>query len=177
MDMIDGPAIPGLAATGPHPDFAEELMLFGQFVGTWDIEVTWIDGGQVTRRENGEWHFSWVLDGRAVQDVWIVPTRRERAAGAAPYEWVTSLRFYDPRIQAWRSTWVGPVHGLVIPFVARKEGDTIVLEGRRPEGWPTRWWFSDITPESFRWHNAISRDGGQSWTTIQEMQGRRQRFE
>jgi hypothetical protein len=29
--------IKGLGADGPHSEFKEKLMLFGQFVGDWDI--------------------------------------------------------------------------------------------------------------------------------------------
>jgi hypothetical protein len=32
--------IDALQALGPHPDIAEDLMLFGQFVGAWDVDVT-----------------------------------------------------------------------------------------------------------------------------------------
>jgi hypothetical protein len=127
----------------------------------------------VTRRAQGEWHFAWVLEGRAVQDVWIVPPRAERPHEIDPYEYGTTLRFYDPRIDAWRSTWIGPVKGLVIPFIARQVSSEIVLEGHNPEGLPIRWIFSEITPHSFRWRSNVSKDGGQSWQGIQEMGVRR----
>src|SRR5919202_1411929 len=63
----------GLAADGPSEDRADKLMLFGQFVGDWDVDFT-VYGADGTRQtEKAEWHFGWVLEGRAVQDVWIVP--------------------------------------------------------------------------------------------------------
>jgi hypothetical protein len=83
--------------------------LFGRFVGSGHIEVTWYQDGIVTRRAQGEWHFAWVLEGRAVQDVCVVPPRAERPHEIDRYEHGTTLRFYDPRIDAWRSTWIGPV--------------------------------------------------------------------
>jgi hypothetical protein len=162
-----------LAAGAPHRDHADKLKTFGQFVGSWALDVTWHDGDVVTRRARGEWHFAWVLEGRAVQDVWIVPTRAERAAGAAPYEFGTTLRFYDPRIDAWRSTWIGPTNGTVLPFIAREVGDEIVLEGRNADGLPIRWIFFDIRPDAFRWRYALSRDAGRSWSKVQEMAVRR----
>ncbi len=40
-DMMDTDSmIDALQARGPHPDLAEHLMLFGQFVGAWDVDVT-----------------------------------------------------------------------------------------------------------------------------------------
>lgn len=84
-----------LTASGPNADLPAVEDLFGRLVGSWDLDVRWFEDGRETRRENGEWHFSWILDGRAVQVVWIVPSRPARAAGAKSYEYGTSVRFYD----------------------------------------------------------------------------------
>ena len=163
------PALEALAASGPHPDHRDELMLFGQFVGSWDLDVTWYEAGAPVRRERGEWHFAWVLEGRAVQDIWIVPPRIERTARSDLYEYGSSLRFYDPALGAWRSTWIGPMRGAVIPFIARGIGDEIVLEGQEPgDDRPMRWIFSDIAPDRFLWRNTVSGDGGSTWTTQQD---------
>ncbi|CAM3391278.1 hypothetical protein KIPE111705_06070 [Kibdelosporangium persicum] len=147
-----------VAAEGPHPEHAAELMLFGQFAGSWDVEVTDHFEDGTTRTMTGEWHFGWALQGRAIQDVWIVPGR----------EYGMTVRFYDPRISAWRSTWIGPASGYVQQFVARQEGAEIVLSGQQADGRLVRWIFSSITAESFHWRNVISSDG-QVWRCRQEM--------
>src|SRR5262245_66558802 len=98
---------------------------------------------------SAEWHFSWALDGRAVVDVWINPSRADRTE-ATDGEWGMSVRFYDPVVGAWRSTWHGPKKGWVIPFVARPHPEGIVLEGRRDDV-DLHWIFSDIGSDSFRW--------------------------
>jgi hypothetical protein len=122
-----------LFADGPDPDLADELQLFGQFVGSRELEVIYHDpNGE--RRLSAEWHFAWALNGRAVQDVWIAPSRRDRERGEPEVDWGTTTRFYDPQIDAWRSTWIGPVKGLVLPFIARPVGEEIVLEGHFEEG-------------------------------------------
>ena len=46
-----------LQARGPHPDLAEHLMLFGQFVGAWDVDVTNIAADGTKNEFKGEWHF------------------------------------------------------------------------------------------------------------------------
>ncbi|MFC0108211.1 hypothetical protein [Kibdelosporangium aridum] len=148
-----------VAADGPHPDHAAELMLFGRFVGAWDLTVTDHFEDGTTRTMRGEWHFGWALQGRAIQDVWIVPGR----------ECGMTVRFYDPRITAWRSTWIGPTSGYVQQFVARQQGDEIVLAGQQPDGRSLQWIFSSITPQSFHWRNVISTNGA-TWRLQQEMQ-------
>jgi hypothetical protein len=110
--------------------------------------------------------------GRAVQDVWIAPSREVRGAGDIG-EWGTTLRFYDPDLGAWRSTWIGPEKRAVLPFVGRQVDDEIILEGTFEDDLLTRWIFSDITPSSFRWRAVDSSDGGTTWTLLQEMSASR----
>ena len=158
----------------PDQDLADELELFGQFVGSWDVAVTNYnpDGSAITIP--AEWHFAWALGGRAIQDVWIAPSRAARERDGSDGEWGTTIRFYDPEIDAWRSTWLGPRHHVVMPFIARRIEDEIVLEGSFEEGVTTRWIFSDITSQSFSWRSVESRDGGATWTLNQQMEARRQ---
>src|SRR4051812_37580573 len=98
-----------LCAGGPHPEHADALMLFGQFVGEWDFDWAGYGDREQTLTDAGEWIFGWVLEGRAVQDVWIIPPRDRRGeAGVPAGEYGTTLRFYDPRLDAWLVTWNGP---------------------------------------------------------------------
>ncbi len=171
-DAGSGPR--GLAADGPAEDLADKLMLFGQFVGDWDVDFTVYGPEGAAHTEKAEWHFGWVLEGRAVQDVWIVPRRGERErAGPVKSDYGTTIRFYDPSIDAWRVVYVSPLQGDVLTFVAREVGDEIVLEGRDAEGAPMRWIFSEITEQSFRWRRVVSEDGGESWRVHKEMRVRR----
>lgn len=167
--------IGALAARGPHPKWAEKLNLFGQFVGGWEVSIVYHlpDGGQ--RRLEGEWLFGWALEGRAIQDVWIAHRRSLRQAGIddLPTEYGTTVRFYDPVIDAWRSTWIGPVRGVVMPFIGRPVGEEIVLEGSFEPGVSTRWIFSAVTARTFHWRAEESRDGWKTQRLQQEMDARR----
>ncbi|HET7291785.1 MAG TPA: hypothetical protein VFM88_05125 [Vicinamibacteria bacterium] len=166
--------VEALHAEGPHPELASELQLFGQFVGSWDVEVIhhFPDGTRDVM--SAEWHFGWVLEGRAIQDVWIAPRRGLRSpAGDALGDYGATLRFYDRKLGAWRSTWSGPCKGLVRPFVGRQVGAEIVLEGSFAPGSVTRWIFSAITPDSFRWRNVESWDQWSTQVLHQEMVARR----
>ncbi len=144
-------------------------MTFGRFVGSWNIAWHGTEpDGQPAARE-GELHFGWVLGGRAVQDVWILPGRGQACEGQAPMAFHGStIRFYDPSIDAWRSIWIEPVNGTVRRFIGRPDEDGIVLisDVQDPQ---LRWKFFDVTERSFRWQSEISRDTGVTWTVDETM--------
>lgn len=145
-------------------------MLFGRLVGSWDIVGRFFDpDGSVIREHRGEWHFGWVLEGRAIQDVLISPPREARTAGEASHEYGTTLRVYDPKIAGWRVTFISTVFGATVNLVAREHEEEIWLEGRGPDGRPNRWTFSDITPDSVRWQGFISSDEGGTWVRDEEI--------
>lgn len=174
MAMVLPPTAGVLFSEGPHPEHRSALMLFGQFVGSWELDATWYEDGEPVRRERGEWHFFWVLEGRAIQDVWIVPPRSERPArGADCYEYGATLRFFDPTLGAWRSTWHGPMKHTVIPFIARQEGEEIVLSGRHGDGRALRWIFSDISSHGFHWRSEALEAAGEEWELLQDFVVRR----
>jgi hypothetical protein len=163
-----------LVADGPDPEHAEALMLFGLFVGEWEFDWTGYDeDGDETLTERGEWIFGWVLEGRAVQDVWIIPGRERRGrVGSRKGEYGTTIRFYDPALDAWYVTWNGPLNHARRTLLARRSGNEIVLEGRTEEGLDLRWSFPEITEGSFRWRSVSSVDG-ETWRLREEMHVRR----
>ncbi len=164
-----------LDADGPDEERAEGLMLFGRFVGSWDIEATyWDHDGNVIGERRGEWYFGWVLQGRAIQDVLISPPLEEqRRTGAAAREYGSSFRLYDPKTDTWRVTWFAPVSGTIVDLTARRAGDEILLEGVEPDGLLDRWVFSDITPDVFVWTGYESKDEGRTWPLVERMIVRR----
>jgi len=162
-----------LISPRPHPDIPASDRIFAPFIGSWDLRVTWYATGEIVRQEDGEWHFAWVLEGRAVQDVWIVPRRERRATAPDLYEYGTSVRFYDHALGAWRSTWIGPMHGMIRSFVARHIGGTVVLDTDPGQGDPMRWEFSDVTHDTFVWRNWLNRDG--RWMLQQDFMATRAR--
>ncbi len=121
----------------PTPNM-RALQLYGRFVGDWDAEIT-AHGADGTRHiAPGEIHFGWVLEGRAVQDVWMIP----RTAGSPPFpvagNWYGStLRVYDPTIGAWRIAWFDPGRSVFRQQIGRAHGADIVQErhdrGRRAD--------------------------------------------
>jgi hypothetical protein len=161
--------IAALHATGPASEHADKLMLFGRFVGSWHLAWSGTDTTGQAATMSGELHFGWVLGGRAVQDVWIVPGRGQPGEGQPPLAFYGStIRFYDPAIDAWRSTWIEPVNHRVRRFIGRvSAGDIVLLSDE--EDPQLRWRFTDITAASFTWRAETSYDGGASWQCDEQM--------
>ena len=156
-------------ASGPHPEHAEALMLFGQFVGSWDVTARQIAPDGTERSLRGEWHFFWALEGRAIQDVILTPRRADRD----PSRWQmgdyqTALRFYRPADGTWDVTAISPVYDQVNRLVARQVGGEIVLEGHRPDGRAQRWRFYEIGRDRCRWRGEVVLENG-TWSIEEEM--------
>jgi hypothetical protein len=157
--------IEGLAAEGPDVELMEQLVLFGQFIGDWNIRARYpqADGTDIFR--TGEVSFRWILSGKAIQDVWSIHLEDGSITPVG-----TTVRFYDPTIEAWRSTWISPSQGIVQRFVARRNGDEIVLECVDGDRLSERWLFYDIRSDAFSWRSETTGDGGRTWLLTEEMQ-------
>jgi hypothetical protein len=145
-----------LHADGPDPERQKQLELYSWFVGKWHMDVTAILEDGSTHAGRGEIHVGWILQGRAIQDVWMIPRLEERRPGieqlAGAGNWYgTTLRIYDPTIDAWRILWNDPATNFFSQQIARAQGRNIVQEGADPRGGSTRWTFSEIESASFHW--------------------------
>jgi hypothetical protein len=169
------PFFAALHADGPAPDRAGRMMLYGQFIGSWELVVTEFRDDGTTRVRPGEWHFDWALEGRAIQDVWIVPPRgqREGDAVALSNRYGTTLRVYDPGIDAWHIQWIEPVGQTYLSMIGRQQGDDIIQYGHNAAGEKTRWGFYEIGPNAFAWRAETSTDEGKTWKRVVEFAARR----
>jgi hypothetical protein len=98
----------------------------------------------------------------------MVPTRAQREAGAPLTGYGTTVRLYDPQIDAWRVVWASVSYQQIILFTARRDGDEILMEAEYAQP-AIRWIFSDITYPSFHWRNVESNDGWKTMELRQEM--------
>jgi hypothetical protein len=152
--------VTALKAIGPHPSLGDEAKLFGRLVGTWKVEYTdFSNDGKVSHR-SGELIVGWVMDGRVIQDLWIVNpsgARKEREVYA-------DLRYFDPKSRTWPAIFVDPEHASVARFTSNPEpDDRIVLNTQDFDGNETRWSINDLRPNSFVWREEESSDGGKTW--------------
>ena len=162
------PMLNTLHADGPAADRAEQMMLYGQFVGSWDGRLLYRDAAGAHHETSAEVHFGWVLEGRAVQDVWISPSRDARKPAERLLMNGTTLRVYDPQNDVWHITWIDPVRQAFNRMTGRKIGDDIVQEYRTEQGARCQWLFTEITADSFHWINRESSDNGATWNVCGE---------
>lgn len=142
-----------LCSEGPAPDRVEKLKLYGWLIGSWKMDANTFTADGTQHTGFGKIHFAWALEGRAIQDVWILPG----------VFYGTTLRIYDPGMDAWHIIWSDPLRQFYTRQVGRARGPDIVQEGTDSTGAPNRWTFTDITPNSFRWLGERSDDGGRTY--------------
>ena len=142
-----------------------EHNLFGHFVGEWDFE--WIDcyGTAEERHIKGEWIFQWILEGTAIQDVFICPSRKERLTNYQPdAAYGTTVRMYNPDTLAWDILYTEL--GGATQLEGNREGNRIVQTEINEKN--IQWVFSEITTTSFRWQRMVKRPDG-TWETEAEL--------
>ncbi len=156
--------IEGLLAPHVADDYAQDLHLFGQFAGNWNIRSERYTRDGTTLRSQGGIHIGWILYGTALQDVWE-GNLDDATPGARPQGFGTTIRYFDRQIGAWRVVWVAPTANVIQEFSVRQVGSEIWMEAATPEGFMVKWIWSDMTTTSFNWRSEESRDGGVTWFT------------
>lgn len=135
--------IEALTSKDKGVELPEEYNYFGKLIGSWKLD--YIDHN-MSCSIKGEWHFSWVLEGMAIQDVIILPD----------YEYGTSLRIYNSDTHAWDVAY--GYTGKIIRLEARKQGEMIVLTYTSDE--KRKWVFAEIDDNKFHWQNiTVKADG------------------
>jgi len=176
-DTVDNPLADVLHAAAPDIARKSRLALYAFLVGRWELEVETIAEDGKTHSGRGEIYAGWVLRGRAIQDVWMIPRLADRKPGQAQLpgagNWYgTTLRLYDPNLDAWRIQWSDPATNFYSQQVGRARGRDIVQEGPDPRGGFMRWTFTDIEADSFHWtaeHSADLTD----WKKLVDIRARR----
>jgi hypothetical protein len=156
-----------------NPVAPNHLNLFGQFVGDWDVDsvITQRDGAKIANK--GEWHFRWILDGSAIQDMFRLYASDGKPT-SPPSSYGTTVRVYNAQENLWHVAYVSSTAGTVRTFEARPVAGEIIMDSK--DRAPLyRWVFSHVARDSFRWRSEGSPDGGTTWVVNQEMTVRRRR--
>jgi hypothetical protein len=168
--------VEALVSAGPASELAEIDGMFGFLIGSWDLEAVLHGADGQIQRSRGEIHASWVLEGRAIQDLFIFPRRADRASGVPTQgdRYATTIRTYDRTLQAWRVNFINPAAGETsAQLIARRCVQDIEMEGTLAGGTPIRWRYDSITPESFHYSAEKRETDRQSWQLYLELFGKR----
>jgi hypothetical protein len=155
LDMVAA-----LQAMSPHSSLGDQANVFGRFVGTWDVEYTDFSKDGKESHRAGELIVGWIMDGLAIQDLWIVYP----SAGRENREVYTDVRYFDPKSRTWSAAFIDPEHASVARFTGGPIGDDrIELDTQDFGHKETRWSFNDIRPDTFVFRDEESVDDGKSW--------------
>lgn len=136
--------IEALISESKNTALPDEFNYFGKLIGSW--EINYIEGNN-SLAIKGEWLFSWVLEGMAIQDVIILPD----------YEYGTSLRIYNPDTHTWDVAY--GYTGKIIRLEAKKQDDMIMLTFVNDER--RKWVFTKIEDYCFHWENITVKEDGE----------------
>ena len=136
-----------LTSEAKNKALPEEFDYFGKLIGSWEID--YIDNSN-SRVMKGEWHFTWVLEGMAIQDVIVLPG----------FEYGTTLRVYNPGSCTWDIAYC--FTGKIIRLEARKKDNLIVLTDIEDER--RKWVFVKIEENDFHWQDVTVKEDGE-WHT------------
>ena len=103
--------VAALHSDRPAADRAQKMGLYGWLIGRWEMDAVIHDDDGRKHTGRGQIHFGWVLEGRAIQDVWILPG----------FFYGTTLRVYDPGIDAWHIFWSDPLKQLYRRQIGRAQ--------------------------------------------------------
>ncbi|MDP4239984.1 MAG: hypothetical protein Q8904_11000 [Bacteroidota bacterium] len=168
--------IKSLVASTPHPSTYEKLQPYEPLIGDWEFD--WVGHNQdgTTWTVPGEWFFSWILEGRAIQDNWICPSLSLRNTGKYPAgQYGTTIRFYDENEDSVKVIWIGAINTQLNLFKAVFSENQIIQQeimiGQKQN--PAKWVFKDLKAESFKWEAYQSEENRKVWKLTQEVFARR----
>src|SRR5262245_35680263 len=69
-----------LISAGASAEIPARDRIYDALIGSWDVRAIDAKPDGSRQETEGEWHFAYALEGRAVQDVWIAPARKQRSA-------------------------------------------------------------------------------------------------
>lgn len=165
------------ALASNKPNKNTDLSLYAGFVGDWSFTMTtYDDEGNIEDTKEGEWLFSYIMDGYGIQDVFICPKRGSWTEEDMLYgDYGTTLRVpIMDNPSKWNIVYVSKwsIDRLIAEEV---EGDIIQTGINKDINDKTIWqWnFRNITKDTFSWESIYSKDEGASWKFVTKVEAKR----
>jgi hypothetical protein len=174
--MMQQMFVDALVSSQRAAELADVDNLFEFLIGSWDLEATLYNSAGQTQRRSGELHAVWVLEGRAIQDLFIFPRRADRASRGPTRgdRYATTIRTFDRMREAWRVDFINPAAPETsAQLIARRRGADIDMEGSLTDGTPIRWHYRSIASRSFHYTAEKLVDDSKPWQPYLELSGTR----
>jgi len=163
MSRVDN----GLQALEKHDKAPAATEHWGKLVGNWDIVFESIDSqGNVQSSFEGEWNWFYVLNGFAIQDVFILPPRKKAEDPKAVFYGI-GIRIYNERLNKWESVWVDTGNKKLEFREASSNEKEITLYQTNIEGQKIRINYVDMTKKSFEWKQEVYNEEDGKWIVTQ----------
>ena len=138
---------------------------YAPLLGDWDFDYSEPGGRQL----KGEWFFRRVLDGTAIEDIFICPSRATREIDPQPDgEYGVALRMYDPEKHRYDMTYACTKG--TTRLTVRKMDGKIVCSVQDDSG--NKWVFCEVGADTFHWQNVTENESGE-WRVNCEVFARR----
>ena len=131
---------------------------FSPLLGDWNFEFSDPSG----RRVKGEWFFRRVLDGGAIEDIYICPSRDTVKTNPQPDgEYGAAIRMYNKDKRCYDMTYVNAA--VTVRLTVNKNGEKIecvAAKASSEQQETEKWVFSEITENTFHWQNITVLENG-----------------
>jgi len=126
---------------------------FAPLLGDWQFDYSEPGGRQL----KGEWFFRRVLEGTAIEDLFICPSRDTKELNPQPDgEYGVAVRMYHPDKRCYDMTYVCTKYTKRLEF--RKEQGKLI--GTVLDAPAEKWMFVNVTDTAFHWQNIRVLDDG-----------------
>lgn len=130
---------------------------YAPLLGDWKFEY-YEPGG---RHLKGEWFFRRILEGTAIEDIFICPSRETKETHPQPDgEYGVAVRMYNKEERCYDMTYVC-TKGTTRLRIQKEHGKIACTVLDKPEN---KWVFSEITENTFHWQNVTVLENGE-WQT------------
>jgi hypothetical protein len=161
-----------LISAGPNADAPEQLMEYGQLVGTWQCKSFGLqqDGSWKEAEGVNTWTWHYVLNGHAIQDVWQPQPNAEGEVLPG-----TNLRTYDAVTGIWNVVWTIVSSPRIESFISSYRNDAIHITTEREATarFPAHMMhitFHNISEKHFDWkYESSALTDGQNWRELSRL--------
>lgn len=149
---MDNEFVKALLSDSKSSSIPEEHDWYKPLLGDWEFDyVEACEGG---RRLKGEWLFRRVLDGMAIEDIFICPARGEVSQPDGEYG--AAIRMYNAEKECYDMVYT--CRGKMDRLEVRKENNRIVCTMLEKN---EKWIFSEISESTFHWRNVTVHENGE----------------